>query len=457
MNNNKPTAVKRDMTIAKKMGLYKIIASMFFFFNPCLNIIDILPDFFGCMLLISGLMTWADLCPEIMDAVQGLQRLRWIYLAKLLMIALVPLVDDTFVLIFTFSFSVVESIYLFPSIARIFNGFEYFGTRYDGKAIYVNYKNTRTITNIFFAARAVLCVLPELCSLSDYEYSGYVTSGVQIDYAQYKPALLVGGIVITLLCGIMWLINAVPYFIRIFNDTEFMTRVYNQYELEIGGNIGLHFRRTLATVVALMSAGFIFFINFWIDEINIIPNFIGGIFLAVAIAKLSKYSRTDRVTLPICIVFSAVSAVSFGVSTVFSVFYSLESVMHEFEAYDLYNITRVFSAVEYLLMFVMVFCVFRELRRLIDMHLGADPDLTDRRLIDIYASQQHSLDVQFTTGIVIFFVTLVLNLVYFLFRAEFSQGVQQFWLVTFLANGFWWIYMKSALSQLYSQIEYKYM
>ena len=44
MNNNKPTAVKRDMTIAKKMGLYKIIASMFFFFNPCLNIIDILPD-----------------------------------------------------------------------------------------------------------------------------------------------------------------------------------------------------------------------------------------------------------------------------------------------------------------------------------------------------------------------------------------------------------------------------
>ena len=78
MNNNKPTAVKRDMTIAKKMGLYKIIASMFFFFNPCLNIIDILPDFFGCMLLISGLMTWADLCPEIMDAVQGLQRLRWI-------------------------------------------------------------------------------------------------------------------------------------------------------------------------------------------------------------------------------------------------------------------------------------------------------------------------------------------------------------------------------------------
>ena len=65
--------------------------------------------------------------------------------------------------------------------------------------------------------------------------------------------------------------------------------------------------------------------------------------------------------------------------------------------------------------------------------------------------------MQFTTGIVIFFVTLVLNLVHLMFRAEFNQGVQQFWLVTFLANGFWWIYMKSALSQLYSQIEYKYM
>ncbi len=457
MNNNKPSVAKRDMTIANKMGLYKIIASMFFFFNPTLNIIDVLPDFFGCVLLISGLMNWADLCPEIADAVQGLQRLRWIYLAKLLMIALVPLVDDTFVLIFTFSFSVIESIYLFPSIARIFNGFEYFGTRYDGKAIYVNYKNTRTITNIFFAARAILCVLPELCSLSDYEYSGYVTSGIQIDYAIYKPALLVGGIVITLLCGIMWLVNAIPYFTRVFTETEFMTRVYNQYELEIGGNIGLHFRRTLATVIALLSAGFIFFINFWIDEINIIPNFIGGIFLAVAISKLSKYTRADRFALPACIVFTVVSAISFGVSIVFSVLYSLESVMHEFEAYNLYNVTRILSAAEYLLMFVAVFFVIRELRRLIDMHLGADPDCTDRRLIDIYASQQHSLDVQFTTGIVIFFVTLVLNLVYLMYRVEFSQGAQQFWLVTFLANGFWWIYMKSALSQLYSQIEYKYM
>ena len=457
MNNKKSPPAKRDMSLAKKMGLYKIIASTFFFFNPCLNIIDFLPDFFGCILLISGLMNWADLCPEIADALQGFSRLRWIYLAKLLMIALVPLVDETFVLIFTFSFAVIESIYLFPSFSRIFNGFEYFGTRYDGKAIYINYKNTRTITYIFFAARAILSVLPELCSLSDYEYSGYVTSGIQIDYAVYKPALLGSGIVITLLCGIMWLINIIPYFIRIFKETEFMTRVYNQYELEVGSNIGLHFRRALASVVALFSAGFIFFINFWVDEINIIPNFIGGIFLAVAVSKLSKYTRADRFALPVCVIFSIVSAVSYGFSIVFSLLYGIESVTRDFESYNFYNVTRVLSAAEYFLMLVTVVFVIRELRRLIDMHLGADPDLTDRRLIDIYASQQRSLDRQFVAGLIIFIVALVLNVVYLLFRSEFYETAQQFWLVTLLANGFWWIYMKSALSQLYSQIEYKYM
>ena len=33
----------------------------------------------------------------------------------------------------------------------------------------------------------------------------------------------------------------------------------------------------------------------------------------------------------------------------------------------------------------------------------------------------------------------------------------RFWLVPFLANGIWWIYMKSVNDQLYSQVEYKYM
>ena len=40
-----------EVSLAKKMGIGSLIASVVFFFNPCINIIDPLPDFFGVVLL----------------------------------------------------------------------------------------------------------------------------------------------------------------------------------------------------------------------------------------------------------------------------------------------------------------------------------------------------------------------------------------------------------------------
>ena len=75
---------------------------------------------------------------------------------------------------------------------------------------------------LFNPCMNIIDVLPELCSLSDYEYDGYVTAGVQIDFANYKTALLIVGLFLTTLIGIMWLINVIPYIKRIGKDAEFM-------------------------------------------------------------------------------------------------------------------------------------------------------------------------------------------------------------------------------------------
>ena len=217
-----------EVSLAKKMGIGSLIASAVFFFNPCINIIDPLPDFFGVVLLINGLRKWGDLCPGMSDAIQGLMKLRWLMLLKMLFMALVPIVDDTYVLIFTFGFAILELIYMLPAIGRIFDGFEYFGTRFNGRSVYRDYKNVRTLTYMFFVGKSILVVLPELCSLSSYEYSGYVTAGVQIDFARYKYPLLGVGIFLTALTGILWLVSIIPYWKRIGNDKEFMKRVSDQ-------------------------------------------------------------------------------------------------------------------------------------------------------------------------------------------------------------------------------------
>lgn len=378
-------------------------------------------------------------------------------LLKMLMMVLVPMVDDTYVLVLTFGFAIIELIYIIPAIGRIFDGFEYFGTRFNGNSIYSNYKNVRTITFIFFFAKILLPILPELSALSDYEYDGYVNASVQIDFATYKSALLIIGIFIMTLIGIMWLVNIIPYFRRIGRETAFLERVSSMYDLEIANNTGLNFRRSLYSVLAIFSAGLIFFMNFWADGVNIIPNFIGAAFLILAAAKLSKISDGTKLTVRVCMAFTAVSAVSYTVSLLFSIFYGLNSIGRDFAAYDLYNITRILSLLEYAAMFASVLLLIQELRKLIATHLGPDQKTTDHRLINIHTSQQRELDGRFLIVIVSFTLAVAVNLVYLLFRAEIDDQAPGFWILPFLANGVWWIYTKSILDHSYRQIEYKYL
>jgi hypothetical protein len=443
--------------LAKKMGIGCLIAAAIFLFNPVINVVDLLPDFFGYLLLIKGLSKWADLCPGIADAVQGLSKLKWFMLLKMFAMVLVPLVDDTYVLVLTFGFAVIELIYVIPAIRRIFDGFEYFGTRFNGKSIYINYKNVQTITFIFFYSKIILPIIPELCSLSDYEYSGYVTSGVQVNFASYKGVLLIVGLFLTMLIGIMWIINIIPYFKRIGRETGFLSVIYEQYCHEISNNFGLTFRRALSSLLWVISAGFILLINFWIDGINVIPNFIGGIFLIIAAVKITKISNASKLMTRISITFTILSAISYTVSLIFSIIYELRSIQFDFKAYDLYNVTRILYIFEYALMFVTVFLIFRELRKLTAKHLGPDPGLTDRRLIDIYTNQKKEFDHKLIMGLIGFVISFALNIIYLIFRAEFDQSFKEFWILAFISSGAWWIYMKSSFSQLYDQIEYKFL
>lgn len=436
------------------MGLGRFIASAIFLFNPYINIIDILPDFFGILLLLKALNKWADLCPNIADAVAGLSKYRWFMLLKMFAMILVPLVDDTYVLVLTFGFMAIEFIYLIPAIGRIFDGFEYFGTRFNGRAIFVNLKNVRTLTYVLFVGKSVLGLLPELCSLSNFDHLGYVTAGVQIDYGDYKYLLLGLQLFLSSLIGILWLVNIIPYFKRIAADTEFLGRVMRDYDLEITQNVGLGFRRSLRSVVTLLIAGFVFFPNLWLDGINVIPTFVGAIFLAVAMAKLRKISLGSKWTVWWQIIFAAISAVSYAASILFGLFYSISSIMRDFTAYEFYNITRILSILEYAAMAVSVYMIYGELRRLIRMHLGPDPDVTDRRLTDIYASQQHEADNSIVAGFIGFLVAFITNVAYLIMRADIDIA---YWIIPFLAFGIWFIYVISSLNQLYDQIEYKYI
>lgn len=479
-----------DPSPRKRLGLGYFIAAAVFLANPCLNIIDILPDFLGYMFLLKGLEKWADLCPNVRDAVQGIAKLRWFMLIKMLAMALVPLVDATYVLVFTFAFIMIELIYAIPAAGRVFDGLEYFGTRFDGKSVFRGLKDLRALTNIFFFVKSAFCLLPELCELSSYEYSGIVTGGVQIDPSAYKNPLILLNLLVCTVLGLIWLINCIKYIKALSGDTGFLTRVLEDYDREITNDMGLTVRRTLRSAFTLIIAGSVFFVSLWIDGINIIPTFIGAALIVCAIIRLSRITPIAKSLKVWAVIFTALSAASFIMMITTEIVRSAATVdlgyltenltviiKHNFASEltpamrdELVDAVRTFDKysgvyavfftslaselLKYIAMAVTAGKLIGVMKKLVKMHLGPDPDVTDSRLISIYSENQKSTNRGITAGSVLFVIALAVAAVHGIIRTAIPSEV---YIVPLIAMGIWIIYMANTLNSLYDQIEYRYM
>lgn len=452
MQSRKTTA--RPTSPKRRLGFGWLIAAAVFLFNPCINIVDLLPDFFGYVFLLKGLEKWADLCPSMREATVSFARLRYIMLAKLVCVLLIPLVDPTFDLLLTFSFAVLELTYVISAFARMFDGFEYFGTRFDGKHIFTDLKSVRLLTSIFFILKSFFCVLPELCSLSSFEYSGYVTSGVQIDFADYKGFLVILNLLLGGILGLMWLVSMFSYLKRISKQTPFLVRVLHDYELEIGQNTGYAIRRNLRTALSLIIAGTVFLPNIWIDGVNVIPTFVGAIFFFCAMLVLRRMEKIPTVSIIMPAVFAIISAVSYVLSFLFGYYHNIKNVYAYPQTYTAFNNACIAAVFEYAVMAAVIVIIFLELKQISKTHLPASPDINDSRLIDIYDQHKRESDRKIVAWLVLQMIALASNIGFILLRAN---VIADFWLVPFIFTAAAIAYTAGVLNHLYDRIEYKYM
>ncbi len=483
------TKEKNDIQQKKRLGFGYFIAAAVFIANPCLNIVDILPDFFGYAFLLKGLTKWADLCPNVRDALPGLSKLRWVMLLKLFAAFLVPLVDNTYVLLFTFSFAVLELIFALPVAFRIFDGTEYFGTRFDGKNVFRGLKAARSLTAVFFIVKSLFCLFPELCELSSFEYSGVITSGVQVNPLTYKNPLIILNVFVCSVIGVVWLITLIRYIITVFGDNEFLSRILKDYDLEVGNDVGLAVRRALRSAVAMLIAGFAFFPSLWIDGINVIPTFVGAAFLTAAVSKLSKICAGSKSAKASAVALIIVASLSFVSMLTLEAVTEYEVTSPEFITDDIITVistsdddtaddiilTRsvvtkrladksgsvatfaiylLLCLAEHILMAVCTYKIFREMRRIIACHLAPDPDITDRRLTDIYSEDAKAADRSLVIGEIFFYVAAVISTLYAVLRTAIAPS---FYLIPLIFLGIWIVYMANTLNSIYKQIEYKYM
>ena len=165
------------MKIKNKYPL--ILLSLILLFNPPVNIIDILPDCIAYILLILAIGNLTENVPYLKEAKDALVKLALLTSVKIpaltVMYANIGSGRDI-VPLFTLVFATLELILLFSLVSNVYLSLSYLGERTDCRSVREPFALSKTkkctpeqlrfLTYIFFLARGILNVVPEILLLT---------------------------------------------------------------------------------------------------------------------------------------------------------------------------------------------------------------------------------------------------------------------------------------------------
>ena len=393
-----------NLKLKKNLGFSLIPFAFFFLFEPHYTLIDPLPDFIGYIILIIALSNLADVNYHIQDAVRGFKKGIIISICRYVSIYVLKHIfsveeRSVGILLFVFVLSFFELVVLIPAYKSLFDGLLSLGMMHDGT--YVYYKRIRKklkinkhtgektlyvresksnvseglyyLTVVLLFARTLAAALPEFTSLSSNSSYEFVN-------------LLRGfGMVIALPIGVVWLVTALKYFIGIRKDTSFINSLTQFYIDEIKQKPNLFTVRDVTSILYILLAASVVSIDFFVDYINIVPNWL---FYAVALASLILVRKYSKVWIPLAAISSVgilISAFtrSFAHSLYVDTEFSPLAIKKNLEIYLLYNKVVSFTVLDAVMMLatvVMLICfVWKIYKRHTDFALALEKGARSER------------------------------------------------------------------------------
>lgn len=376
------------------MGFGFIIAGIIFLVNPNINIIDILPDFIGCILIVIGLSRTAMLHDSFSEAKDAFWRLMLIELVKTACIVFVPYVDSTFILVLVFSFSVIEVITLIPAIGKLFNAFYDLGMKYGCEEVYAKKlsrsragensdgangekravvieraEGIRLYFQLFVIIKAVLSVLPELPALQLYDHIGSVST-IPMNLSQFKPLFYVMSWLVTIIFGVICLIKLCPYINSIRKNKDTRAKLCELYENRKINRPQLFIARRMKKLLSLASIGAFFVIDMRFGGVNIFPNVLAAVFFILIFVMLIRYDRLAAFGAICSLLWAIASVINFSQNARFLEKYELEAVEWIPDAEIMYDELAFKVYIEYAIGILALVLLVLTLYRVIRAHIA---------------------------------------------------------------------------------------
>ena len=230
-----------------------------------------------------------------------------------------------------------------------------------------------------------------------------------------------------------------------------MSYLSEQYRTTVLPNKKLFIRRASKNAYIMFMIAAFLMIDFMIDYVNLLPDFLGGLMFIFGALYLRKYTNTKKFLIR-SVVFTAVSLVSWIVLCCYAIKYQDVYIYNNMEAYSMFKVVNIFNIIKYIAAVFVVISLYKLYDNLITEHTGSAIDelqsvTVKMKLIQLELRKSNKFALIF--GITACLVSVV--------RMILLYGVSSFIIVDIGVNFVWFVFAYKLFSKVNESIDYKYL
>ena len=390
MSEMQPNKVK--YAIRPRKGALIICALLLFL--PRLNIIDFFPDALAYLILLFVIAPYAVIDSHIAEAQKYLEQLLLIGAAEIVSVPFVyvflsksPQEQPMMVLLCCFVFAFFRIKIVLSLTRALGDGLSYLDMRNDGTMFCQSFmrrlislrrgkkrvrKYSYSVTDrmmrairTFVIATSVLNTLPELSALS------YLPGDDTVFQLYDYIALLRGfSMMVSLIFGVVFVCRVLRFTRDIGTDLAYYARLQALYVQDEAMHPERQTQKYLRRTFALITLFSVFTMDFTVDRVNVLPDFMAALFLVAAFWMLRSYASHITRYLLIAAGYAAASVAHFALNTAFWSRYNPESIARSERVRAAYIPVQVLSVIEGIMLLLVLLCLMRVLYEIIERYTG---------------------------------------------------------------------------------------
>ncbi len=286
---------------------------MIFLFSPDISLFDLLPDVIGWFLVVLGLSRLSDIEMRAEDAKSLAKRMLLFSAVKLVLSLFAFRFNSSDLLLAAFSYGIVEMITVIPLVNNLFTGLDYTAMRVNAPLDSDKLGNAKWYLYIFFALKNFLAVLPATVSFFDSRLTGdYSADTWFVDFDAAMRMIMVFAFFLSAVMSIVMLCFFIPFWVRIAKNRDLNTKMCEHRRVTVLELPTRMIKKNTSFVFSLFAPAVVFFFDFYIDGVEVLPTFVGfGAIFAAAVFVHKKMGHSCRALIALSALGTAVSLSAF--------------------------------------------------------------------------------------------------------------------------------------------------